>query len=907
MNYGHDSNHKKEKNLDSKSTKVKKSISTSFIRIVILTLLFTLGLMVCAGIGLTMAIIDSAPTIDYEKDFLPEGYTTFVYNQRGDEIAKLHGADANRIYAPIDTMPLHLQNAFVAIEDERFYEHGGIDMKGIFRAIISNIKNKDLTGEGASTITQQVIKNNVLNNDQNFKRKIQEQYLAIKLEQHVDKDTILESYLNTVALGRGTNGVQAATHRYFNKDVSELTLAESAVLASITQYPVRYDPISNPEHNRERQVLVLSKMLEQGLITKEAYDAAYAEDVYANIQAVSDNHTSQSKYSYFVDEVIVGVKNDLVEQHGYTSEEAYDLLYRGGLSIYITQDVHMQEIVDQAFLDESNYPPAHEDYSVKVMYSLSVNKKDIGTKHYYKEKEFDTNQQADAYVEELKKTWVEEGDEILEESKILVPQPQAAMVILDHHTGHVKAIAGGRGEKWGNQLLNRATQTARHPGSTFKILAAYLPALDTGRYTLATIQDDVPFSYAPSPNSEPWTVHNWYDSSKYKYNYKGLSTVRDGITWSMNIHAVKTLLDVGVDTSFDYLKKLGFTTLVEREVINGKIYTDKTPSLALGGVTKGVNLLELTAAYGAIANNGTYIKPIFYTKVLDHDGSILIEHTQPETRQVMKETTAFLLTDAMTDVIKKGTATIAKFKNVSMPIAGKTGTSTLKKDLVFSGYTPYYTACIWMGYDTPKGQVYNRSYHKLLWRIIMEEIHKGLPRKEFERPAGIIRASICSESGKLAVTGLCNRDPRGSTIRQEYFVKGTVPTETCDVHIKHTMCSASGLFANKYCPASDKYTKVYIKRPDPLVPSTWDPRKPPRIQDRRYELPYSMTGEYCHIHGPQVAKPDIKLPTDFYEEALEKNEDHYFIPSEDKEPDDNVIPPYLNNDYYSPPPFIYNE
>ncbi len=246
-------------------------------------------------------------------------------------------------------IPLHLRDAFVAIEDERFYEHGGIDMKGIFRALISNIKNKDLTGEGASTITQQVIKNNVLTSDQTFKRKIQEQYLAIKLEQHVDKDTILESYLNTVALGRGTNGVQSASHRYFNKDVSELTLGESAVLASITQYPVRYDPIANPDNNRERQIVVLSKMLEQNMISQQEYDAAYAEDVYANIQTVADNHTNQSNYSYFVDEVIVQVKDDLVSEYDYTTEEAYDLLYRGGLSIYITQDVHMQEIVDNEF------------------------------------------------------------------------------------------------------------------------------------------------------------------------------------------------------------------------------------------------------------------------------------------------------------------------------------------------------------------------------------------------------------------------------------------------------------------------------------------------------------------------------------------------------------------------------
>lgn len=907
MNYGKDSKQKKEKELDSKSNKIKKSISTSFIRLVILVLLAAVGLIVCAGIGVTVAIIDSAPTIDYQQDILPKGYTTFVYDQQGNELAKLHGVDANRIYAPLDTIPVYLRHAFIAIEDERFYEHGGIDLKGIFRALVNNIKNKDLTGEGASTITQQVIKNNVLTNEQSFKRKIQEQYLAIKLEQHVSKDTILETYLNTVALGRGTNGVQSASLRYFNKNVSELTLAESAVLASITQYPVRYDPISNPDKNRSRQRIILDKMLEQGMISQSEHDVAYEEQVYDNIQTVSAKHSGQSKYSYFVDEVIMRIKDDLMQRLNYTSEDAYDMIYRGGLSIYITQDIHIQEIVDREFLDESNYPPIYEDYAVKIMYSLSVKKKDEGIKHYYKEKEFRTNDKAEAFAAQLKKEWVAEGDTVMAESKILVPQPQAAMVILDHHTGHVKAIAGGRGEKSGNQLLNRATGVERHPGSTFKILAAYLPAIDTGKYTLATVHDDVPYTVQPSPNSEPWEVNNWYDSSDYKYNYKGLSTVRDGITWSMNIHAVKTVLDIGIDTSFSYLQELGFTTLVEREVIGGKIYTDKTPSLALGGVTKGVSLLELTAAYGAIAKEGLYTQPIFYTKVLAHDGSILLENDPPRTRQVMNETTAFLLTDAMTDVINKGTATIAKFKQVSMPIAGKTGTSTLKKDLVFSGYTPYYTASIWMGYDTPKEQVYNRSYHKILWRKIMEEIHKGLPRKDFIIPAGIERKSICTESGKLAVPGLCNRDPRGSTIRQEYFTKGTAPTDECDVHVKYTMCSSSGLFAGKYCPASTQYTKVYIKRPEPLTPSTWDPKKPPRIQDRKYGLPYSMIGEYCHIHGPKKPKPAFKLPTDFFYDDMEQNEDHYFIAPEDQEADDSTTPPYLNDDYYSPPPFIYNE
>lgn len=911
MNYSNHSKSKREKELESKSNKVKKSISTSFIRILVLTLLITFGLIIIAGLGITKAIIDAAPEIDYDKDIMPKGYRTFIYDQLGNEITTLHGTDANRIYASLDQMPEHLRNAFIAIEDERFYEHQGIDLKGILRAIINNIKSKDLTGEGASTITQQVIKNNVLSATQTFQRKIQEQYLAIELEKRVDKNIILESYLNTVALGRGTNGVQAASNRYFNKDVSDLTLAESAVMASITKYPTRYDPIANPENNQSRQLIVLNKMLEQGKITEIEYNQAIEEDVYSKIELTNKNANKNSNYSYFVDEVILRVKDDLVIKKGYTEKQAYDLIYTGGLNIYVTQDINIQNIVDKEFLDESNYPPKKEDYSVKIMYSLSVDKKDSGIKHYYKEKEFDTDKEALAYAEELKASWISEGDEVISESSILVPQPQAAMVIIDYHTGHVKAIAGGRGEKLGNQLLNRATQTYRHPGSTFKILAAYLPAIDTGRYTLATVLDDVPFSYSVSKNSVPWEVHNWYDSSEYKYNYKGLSTVRDSITYSINIHAVKTLMDIGIETSFNYLLNLGFTSLVEKETINGKIYSDKNYSLALGGVTKGVSLLELTAAYGAIANNGEYVKPIFYTKVLDHDNNLILTNEQPKPVRVMKETTSFLLTNAMTDVVKKGTGTIVKFNSVSMPIAGKTGTSSEKKDLVFTGYTPYYVASIWQGYDTPKEQVYKRSYHKILWRKIMEEIHKGLPRKEFYKPDNIVTAKICTESGKLAKLGLCNKDPRGSTIMTEFFEKGTVPTETCDVHVKQTICSVSGLPANKYCPSNSKYTKVFIKRPEPLVPSNWDPKHPPRIQDRKYELLYSTIGEYCNVHGPHVKKPEVKLPTDYIDGDLDDkiNEDEEFIAPEDKpiEIEDKDKKPYLDDDYYSPPPFIYQE
>uniref|UniRef100_UPI00272AE315 penicillin-binding transpeptidase domain-containing protein n=1 Tax=Vallitalea guaymasensis TaxID=1185412 RepID=UPI00272AE315 len=390
-------------------------------------------------------------------------------------------------------------------------------------------------------------------------------------------------------------------------------------------------------------------------------------------------------------------------------------------------------------------------------------------------------------------------------------------------------------------------------------LAAYLPAIDTAGYTLATVIDDVPTQFPNEPKGWP---------KNYDYKFRGLTTVREGIRYSMNILAVKTLNDIGVQTGFDYLINLGFTTLIDKKTVNGKSFTDKGLSLTLGGLTKGVTVLELTGAYAAIANNGVYIEPTFYSRVLDHDGKLLIQK-EPVTRTVMKETTAFLLTDAMVDVVSGpgGTGRLVQFPG--MPIAGKTGTSTGDKDLVFAGFTPYYTAVVWKGYDIQKEQRY-LSYHKKIWKEVMQRIHEGLPRKEFDRPSGIVTAKICTESGKLAVPGLCDKDPRGSTVRTEYFAKGTEPTEPCDVHIKATICKDSGLFATEYCPESSKEEKVYIQRLVPFVPEEWDPRRPPTIQDRQYELPPSMIGEYCNIHGPEPEVPDI-LPPDFIDPDGDNN------------------------------------
>ncbi|WP_058485803.1 transglycosylase domain-containing protein [Defluviitalea phaphyphila] len=860
MDFSKESNDKKKKSINSKNKKVKNRFGVIMFRILFIFFIFTIFAAIGGGLGIFLGIINTAPDIE-DINLNPEKFTSIIYDLNGNEIDRLHGNE-NRIYVTLDEIPLHLQHAFIAIEDERFYEHNGIDLKGIFRAIIVNIKNMDFS-EGASTITQQLIKNRILTNEKTIERKLQEQYLAVQLEKKYDKDQILEWYLNEIGLGHGLNGVQAAANTYFNKDVSELTLAESAVIAAITQNPSKYSPIRFPENNRERQQTVLEKMLEQGYITQSEYDEAIKEDVYSKIQETSQQSIGDSKHSYYVDQIIEDVINDLQEKKGYTATEASNLIYNGGLSIYTPFNQEMQDIVDKYYNNDEFYPP--NSFELKVIYNLSVKQSDGSEKHFGGEGIIPNEDAIEEFKKQKKEDWgISEDAEITQETCYTIPQPQSAMVIMDYHNGHVLAISGGRGEKIGNLMFNRATHAKRQPGSAFKILAAYAPALDTGKITPATVIDDVPLK-VKNGSSYKW-INNWNGQ------YAGLTTVREGIYNSMNILAVKTLLNVGIDTAFDYLQNFGFTTLIDYEERNGVAYTDKNPVLALGGLTDGVTPLELTAAYGAIANNGVYIEPVFYTKVLDHEGNLLIDNT-PEQHRVLKETTAFLLTDMMEDVITEptGTGRLAKFNNIkNMPIAGKTGTTSDNKDLVFVGYTPYYVAGIWLGHDTPKPLIYDRSYHNMLWSAIMEEIHKDLPIKQFEVPSGIVKARICTESGKLA-TSNCEEDPRGATIRYEYFEQGTQPTEYCDVHVKEKICTVSGKLSNEYCPEETVKEKVFIVRPEPYIPPS---ENGPFPQDTKYELP-SGEDAYCDIHGPDtiIDDDDFTIP--------EADEDgNIFIPFE---------------------------
>ena len=784
MNYGKKSVSKKRNSLISRTAMMGKRAHVSLIRVLFVILITICVVIGCTGIGAFRGIIDNAPDVN-DIDISPLGYATFLYDGDGNQLRKLTAPSSNRLPVSIDQIPVDLQHAVVAIEDERFYEHNGIDVRGILRAFVKNLSSGNLS-EGASTITQQLLKNNVFTNWtqestwlERFTRKIQEQYLAVEIEKKINnKNVILENYLNTINLGAGTYGVQAAARKYFNKDVWNLNLSECTTLAGITQNPTQYNPIEHPEANAKRRKEVLDHMIDQGYITQEQYDQVINDDIYSEIQAaqVLNEETDNTVYSYFEDELIDQVINDLMNIKGYTRTQAQNLVYSGGLSIYTTQDASIQKILDEEYADPSNYP----DYVQYALdYALTVQNPDGEEVNYSKEMLrlyfqnedpefdllFDSQEEGQSYVDRYKEHVLADGSTVVAERVSFAPQPQSSMSIIDQHTGYVKAIIGGRGEKTASLTLNRATDTTRQPGSTFKILSTYAPALNEKGMTLATTFEDEPYNY---PDGSP--VNN---ASK---SYGGTTTIRRAIQNSINVVAVKCLEEVTPELGLQYLDNFGFTTLAHGteadKDADGTIWTDANLPMALGGLTHGVTNIELCAAYAAIANNGNYIEPIYYTKILDHNGNVLIEKNSAG-RSVIKESTAWLLTSAMEDVVNQGTGTACQLDD--MTVAGKTGTTDAYNDLWFVGYTPYYTCAVWSGFDNNEKLPEDaRDFHKNLWKKVMTRIHEGLPDKDFDMPASVEKISICEETGLL---------PRaGCTVITEYFDIGDVPTDYCDQH-----------------------------------------------------------------------------------------------------------------------------
>ena len=783
MNYGKRSTSKKRNALISRTSMLEKRAHVSFIRVLFTALIAVCVMVVCLGIGSFRGVIAGAPHVN-DVDISPLGYATFLYDDQGTQMRQLSAPTSNRLPVSLEQIPVNLQHAVVAIEDERFYEHNGIDVRGIARAAVKAITTGNFS-EGASTITQQLLKNNVFTDWTNestqlerFTRKFQEQYLAVEIEKKYNKDVILENYLNTINLGAGSYGVQAASKKYFNKDVWDLNLSECATLAGITQNPTKFNPITNPKSNSKRRKEVLDHMLDQKYISQDEYNEALNDDVYTRIQTAQLENTEEEStvYTYFEDEVTNQVINDLMNIKGYSKTQATNLLYSGGLKIMTTLDSNIQQILDEEYADPDNYPA---DTQYELDYALTVQTPSGEQVNYSKEMlqlyfrdqdpEFDllfsSPEEGQQYVDQYKANILADGSTVVSERVNFAPQPQSSMTVIDQHTGYVKALIGGRGEKTASLTLNRATDTTRQPGSTFKIVSTYAPALNEKGDTLATTFMDEPYEY---PDGSP--VNN---ASR---TYGGETTIRKAIQNSINVVAVKCLEQVTPSLGLKYLDDFGFTTLAHGteadKDANGNIWSDANLATALGGITNGVKNIELCAAYAAIANNGNYIKPIYYTQILDHDGNVLIENSSVS-RSVIKDSTAYLLTSAMEDVVNKGTGTACQLDN--MTVAGKTGTTEDYNDLWFVGYTPYYTCAVWSGYDNnEKIPEDARNFHKNLWRKVMNRIHEGLDDKDFEMPASVEKASVCEETGLLPRSGC-------PTIT-EYFDISSLPTEYCDQH-----------------------------------------------------------------------------------------------------------------------------
>ena len=815
MNYGKNGVRAKQKALNSKAQRWERKILLTAVRLILTAFV---GVVICAAagaIGIYRGILSSTPTIRL-SDVVAIGEATIVYDCEGNEIDQYVSTNSNRIQINnMDQLPDYLGQAFVAIEDERFYQHNGIDFQRIVGVGWLFAKSMGQERQGASTITQQLLKNTVFttwteengNLIKQIKRKLQEQYLALEISKYYSKEDILLRYMNAINLGQNTLGVESASLRYFGKSASDLTISEAAVIASITQNPSGYNPIRHAEENKRRRQVCLDNMLELGFINEQEYEEAIADTdaVYERIDDYDITYRESANAtagSYFSDAVYAQVKDDLVNINGYSEAMAETLLTSGGLRIESTLDPTIQAIADEEFTNPDNFP---KNVRWLLSYALTVYVTPEETVNYSKEnmttwfKEngksnfnliFNSTDAAYEAIETyraamMQEVGVENIEDNYEESISLIAQPQSAMVIEDPKTGYVVAVVGGRGIKEGRRTLNRATDALRAPGSTFKVLAAFAPALDSAGQTLANVYLDAPFNYE---NGRP--VDNWYGSK-----YRGIQSIRDAIKQSLNIVTVKTLTVISPQLGYDYLLNFGFTTLTDGVQIGADVYSDINQSLALGGLTYGVSPYELNAGYAAIANNGTYVTPKLYSRVTDADGNVILDNTVPESKRVIKETTAYLLTDAMVDVVTSGTGTAARFPG--MAIAGKTGTSSKDYDSWFVGYTPYYCCTVWTGYDTPINMDDSElQVSKKLWRAVMSRIHENLPEEAFQVPQeGIVHAQVCSRSGKRPIPGLCD-----GYVKSEIFAEGTVPTESCDVHYAGDICQYDMLPASPDCP-----------------------------------------------------------------------------------------------------------
>lgn len=820
---------KKQPENKKSSKKSKKSSLKKFLlgSLIFITLVGFIG--AGAVVGIVAGIIKDTEPIDASNiyDLLDE--SSFILDTDGQVIEKVQ-TEGYRDIIDYNRMPPHLINAFIAIEDERFWTHNGLDIKRIFGAAWTNLRTG--SKQGASTISQQLAKTLYLTLEQTYTRKIKDMYYAIQLERQLSKEQILEAYLNTINLGSGAYGVQAAAQVYFSKNVEDLTIAEAALIAGIARNPSRYPPMRTLEKDQVdetvhvilddshplytivynddyqgRQRLVLNNMKRLGMISEEEYNIALNQDIKSSL--VPNRFTNNQTSSYFGDLVKEEVINKLMAV-GHSREEANDLLYSGGLRIQSTLDSRIQKILDEEYENQNNFV----DPQGRPLLNVG-----------------------------------EDGN----------VQPQSAMVIMDYTTGELKALIGGRGIT-GRKIYNRALNP-RQPGSSIKPIAVYTPALDMG-ITAADIIDDVPVYYDRGNPSRRYPQN-------FNHRYYGLSTIREAVQRSSNVGAVVTVHrlgnyndNAGFNIMFDYMERMGITTVAKPDkpyiAPNGKKYMDTTYSTALGGMTLGVSPLEMTAAFSTLANQGVYSSPITFTEIRDKHGNLVLEN-KPEKRRVVSPEVAYIMTDILKSAVTSGTGRTARLdnNNSQIPVAGKTGTTNDQKDAWFVGYTPYYVAATWIGYDTPDVLPQGSVMAAKVWNTVMKRVHENYSPKDFQAADNIVRVSVCTKSGKLP-TEYCSLDPRGSTVRSEMFIPGTEPKEYCETHVMADIHQPTGKLATEQTPPWEIESKIFIKRPVPYYPEDHGNIVP---EDYIYDLPKEY---YDPIKDGFGLPPFIDdLPNDF--------------------------------------------
>ncbi len=750
-----------------KKTRKRNGVSTKKVLKGVLNTFLTILL-----IGMITGTIVGMALLIYIKDFINVDYdienlkldldqTTSIYYMDYTDVERttgnwveweeerIHGSE-NRLWVSYKDIPDHLINAFVAIEDQRFWDHSGVDWKRTGGAVLQVLKSGSF-GYGGSTITQQLIKNVTGDKDVKIQRKLEEIFRALSLEKKKSKEDILEMYLNTIYLSQGCNGVQSAANFYFHKDVSQLTLAECASLASITNRPTYYDPIQNPDNNKYRQEVILEEMRKQKYISQEEYDTAVAEELrFFTAEDVEEEvEESTNVHSWFVETLKADVIRDLMDEKGLDENTATQMLYSGGLKIYSTVDIEVQRAMEEVFENEENYP-------------------------------------------EL------EG-----------VQPEAAMVVINPYNSNLLGVIGGRGEKKTNGDWNNATMSERQPGSSFKPIAVYAQAVERGIATYSTIVDDYPY------NVNPATGKLWPSNSPN--TYRGYTSVCDAIIRSVNTVAVRLLDQIGTEESYYFLRdKFRISTLVEKIGTKG----DMGLSMALGGLTYGVTVRDITTAYATFANSGIFTESRSYIKVCDAQGNIILSNEE-KSEVVLSQSTAQIMTSMLSEVADPngyGTArkvTLAK----KVDVAAKTGTTNDNKDIYFVGYTPYFVGGVWFGYEQPRYLPgFSVSPSLALWDKVMTKLHEGyienaknggMPLREFDY-SDLVSYQYCRDSGLLPGE-YCAHDPRGNRTATGYGTKDNIPRATCDKHVPVQWCTESKAVAGAGCPA-DKVVTISLIR-----------------------------------------------------------------------------------------------